>query len=295
MSLRGLGIALATPFKEDFSVDFDALEALVEYQIENGADYLVVLATTSEAVTLTTPERNQVARFVCEKVNNRVPLVIGMSDNCTMRLLNHFKEVDLTGYSAILTVVPYYNKPSQEGIFQHFRAIAEASPLPIVLYNVPSRTGQNMEAATTLRLAREIPEKILGIKEASGKLEQITEILQNKPEGFQVLSGDDALTLQLIRMGAEGVISVVGNALPKEFGDLVHEALANPSNPQLDETNTLLNPLLKALFAEGNPSGLKCLLAQLNMAQDVLRLPLVPVGDVTRQTIATTLSAIKNR
>jgi len=293
MSLRGMGIALVTPFKEDFSIDFDALEALIEYQIRNGADYLVVLATTSEAVTLTCPERDAVARFVCRKVNGRVPLILGMNDNCTARLAAHVKEVDLTGYSALLSVVPFYNKPSQEGIYRHFRAVAEASPLPVVLYNVPSRTGKNMEADTTLRLARELPDKIIGIKEASGNLTQIAEILDRKPAGFQVVSGDDALTLQMIRMGAEGVISVVGNALPGLFGALVHGALTDSTDRSLDTTDKMLTPLDKALFADGNPSGIKCLLSLMGLADDVLRLPLVPVNEPTRKAIGNACARLK--
>ncbi len=283
---------MATPFNEDFSIDFNALERLVEHQIEGGADYLVVLATTSEAVTLTCPERNEIARFVARRVNGRIPLIMGMSDNCTARIAGHIPEVDFTGYSAILSVVPFYNKPSQEGIYRHFKAIAEASPLPIVLYNVPSRTGKNMEAATTLRLAREFPGKIIGIKEASGDLTQIAEIIVGKPAGFQVVSGDDALTLRLISMGAEGVISVVGNALPRHFGQLVHRALENPDDTCAHEIDRCLQPLDKSLFAEGNPSGLKCLLSHMGLAKDVLRLPLVPVSDRTRNDIGRELATL---
>lgn len=292
ISLRGMGVALATPFNDDFSVDFDALARLVDHQIEGGADYLVVLATTSEVVTLTCPERNEVARFVARHVAERIPLIMGMSDNCTARIAGHITEVDFTGYSAILSVVPFYNKPSQEGIYRHFKAIAEASPLPVVLYNVPSRTGKNMEAATALRLANEFPDKIIGVKEASGDMKQIAEIIAGKPDGFQVVSGDDALTLRLIRMGAEGVISVIGNALPHVFGKLVHLALDNFDNPIANEIDQRLQPLDRALFAEGNPSGLKCLLSHMGLAKDVLRLPLVPVSDMTRKDIALALAAV---
>lgn len=286
ISLRGMGVALATPFCEDYSVDYEALGRLVDYQLANGADYLVVLATTSEAVTLNCSERNDIARFVASRVNGRIPLIMGMSNNCTHELARHLKEVDLTGYSAILSVVPYYNKPTQEGIYRHFKAIAEASPLPVVLYNVPSRTGKNMEAATTLRLAEEFPEKIIGIKEASGDIEQIAAIIAGKPSGFQVVSGDDALTLTLIRMGAEGVISVVGNALPSAMSRLVKEALADAGSTEADQINASLQALDRALFAECNPAGLKCLLSQMGFCADVLRLPLVPVGGVTRTAIA---------
>jgi len=294
-SLRGMGVALATPFRQDFSVDYRALANLVEYQINGGADYLVVLATTSEAVTLTCPERHDVARFVAQQVAGRVPLILGMSDNCTARLAAHIPEVDLSGYSAILTVVPYYNKPSQEGIYRHFEAVAKASPLPVVLYNVPSRTGKNMEADTTLRLAYDFPDKIIGIKEASGNIDQIRAIIDRRPATFHVVSGDDALTRRLISIGAEGVISVVGNALPALFSDMVHRALANASDPIAIETDNLLQPLDKALFAEGNPSGLKCLLNILGLADDVLRLPLVPVSAATRNAIDAALQALPTR
>lgn len=292
VSLRGMGVALATPFKTDFSIDFDALEHLIDYQIENGADYLVVLATTSEAVTLTCPERHAVARFVAEKAAGRVPLIMGMSNNCTAELVRHIPEVDFTGYSAILSVVPYYNKPSQEGIYRHFKAIAETSPLPLVLYNVPSRTGKNMEAETTLRLAREFPGKIAGIKEASGNLEQALAIITDKPDGFSVVSGDDALTRRMIGMGAEGVISVVGNALPRLFSTMVHLTLNDTSSAEAEEIDRSLQPLDKALFAEGNPSGLKCLLHHLGLAENVLRLPLVPVGEATDRAIAEAIDTL---
>ena len=292
VSLRGMGVALATPFKTDFSIDFDALEHLINYQIENGADYLVVLATTSEAVTLTCPERHAVARFVAEKAAGRVPLIMGMSNNCTAELVRHIPEVDFTGYSAILSVVPYYNKPSQEGIYRHFRAIAETSPLPLVLYNVPSRTGKNMEAETTLRLAREFPGKIAGIKEASGNLEQALAIITGKPDGFSVVSGDDALTRRLIGLGAEGVISVVGNALPRLFSTMVHLTLNDTASAEAEEIDRSLQALDKALFAEGNPSGLKCLLHHLGLAENVLRLPLVPVGEATDRAIAEAIDTL---
>ncbi|MBD5225838.1 MAG: 4-hydroxy-tetrahydrodipicolinate synthase [Bacteroidales bacterium] len=292
ISLRGMGVALATPFKDDFSIDFDALENLVDYQIKNGADYLVVLATTSEAVTLSCSERNRVARFVAEKVAGRIPLVMGMSNNCTTEIVNHIPEVDFSGYSAILSVVPYYNKPSQEGIYRHFKAIAEVSPLPVILYNVPSRTGKNMEAATTLRLAREFPGKIIGIKEASGNLEQAADIIAGKPAGFNLISGDDALTRRLIAKGATGVISVVGNALPRMFSTMVHLALSDASSEKAARIDCDMQPLDRALFAEGNPTGLKCLLAHLGLAKNVVRLPLVPVSPETSNAIAEALDTL---
>lgn len=288
-----MGVALVTPFNKDFTVDFEALGRLIDYQLEHHADYLVVLATTSEAVTLTCPERHEVARFVAARVGGRIPLVLGMSDNCTARLASHIPEVDFSGYSAILSVVPYYNKPSQEGIYRHFSAIAEASPLPVFLYNVPSRTGKNMEAATTLRLAREYPGKIAGIKEASGNLDQVREIIDGKPDGFQVVSGDDALTLPMIELGARGVISVVANALPQVFGPLVHRALEGTLTERDAETDRLLRELDRSLFADGNPSGIKCLLSLLGLSRDILRLPLVPVSDAVRASMAASLQAIR--
>ncbi len=289
-----MGVALATPFKSDFFFYYESLARLVEHQINGGADYMVVLATTSEAVTLNRRERAEIARFVAAQVAGRIPLILGMSGNCTEDLTTHIEETDFTGYSAILSVVPYYNKPSQEGIYRHFKAVAETSPVPVVLYNVPSRTGKNMEAATTLRLATELPGKIIGIKEASGNMEQIAAIISDKPETFHVVSGDDALTLQLIRMGAEGVISVVGNALPAAMSRLVHTALTNPDSIEAARINASLQTLDRALFADGNPSGLKCLLSQMALADDVLRLPLVPVTDKTRAAIAEGLKIALN-
>ncbi len=293
IDLRGTGVALVTPFKRDFSVDYDALGRLVEHQISGGIDYLVVLATTSEAVTLSCPERREIATFVVRKAAGRVPLVMGMSNNCTAELVRHIPEVDFTGYSAILSVVPYYNKPSQEGIYRHFKAIAEVSPLPLVLYNVPSRTGKNMEADTTLRLAHEFRGQIAGIKEASGNLEQIAEILKRKPDDFQVVSGDDALTRRMIGLGAVGVISVVANALPRLFSSMVHMTLDNPASMEAERIDRAMQPLDKALFAEGNPSGIKCLLNHLGLAEDVLRLPLVEVSASVRRAIVDAADALE--
>lgn len=291
ISLDGLGVALVTPFKPDFSVDYEALGRLIEYQIENGTDYLVVLGTTGEAVTLTNDERARVRRFVAERVAGRIPLVLGMSDNSTLHLTETIQATDFDDYSAILSVVPFYNKPSQEGMRLHFEAVAQASPLPIILYNVPGRTGANLEAATTLRLATDHPGKIIGIKEASGRMGQIREILEKKPSCFSVISGDDALTLPLMAMGASGVISVIGNALPRTFAKVVHlcaEGSFNEASP-LDRS---LQPFYRALFAEGNPSGIKALLGILGIAQDVLRLPLTPVSDTLRSRISEALAAL---
>lgn len=291
ISLDGLGVALATPFKNDFSIDYQSLGRLIDFQVENGVDYLVVLGTTGEAVTLTDSERHELARFVAERVSGRVPLVLGMSGNSTSHLTEAIARTDFSGYDAILSVVPFYNKPSQEGMRLHFEAVAKASPLPVVLYNVPGRTGANLDAATTLRLAAEHPEKIVAIKEASGRMGQIREILEKKPADFVVLSGDDALTLPLMAMGARGVISVIGNALPAEFGRVVHLCQGG----KFAEASALdrpLQPFYRSLFADGNPSGIKALLAIRGMAEDILRLPLTPVSENTRRQLRDALQAL---
>lgn len=293
LSLDGLGVALATPFKQDFSIDYDALGGLIDFQIDNGVDYLVVLGTTGEAVTLTAEERNEVARFVVARAAGRVPLVLGVSDNSTSHLVETIGRTDFSGYSAILSVVPFYNKPSQEGMRLHFEAVAKASPLPVVLYNVPGRTGANLDAATTLRLAYEHPDKIIAVKEASGRMGQIREILEKKPARFAVLSGDDALTLPLMAMGARGVISVIGNALPAEFSKVVHLCLEG----RYGEAAVLdrpLQPFYRSLFAEGSPAGVKALFAILGLAEDVLRLPLTPVSDTIRNQFRESLKALRN-
>ncbi len=294
INLRGVGVALVTPFKKDDTIDYESLASLIELQIAGGVDHFVVLATTSEAVTLSCPERAEVADFVKRRVAGRRPLVLGMSNNCTRALVEHVREVDLDGFDAILSVTPYYNKPSQEGIYRHFSALAQASPLPLVLYNVPSRTGRNMTADTTLRLARDWGGKIIGIKEASGDTHQIAQIIANRPDGFQVVSGDDALTHELIRMGAEGVISVVANALPEQFSAMVHATLDNPSSAEADELNRRLLPLCHSLFEECNPSGIKSLLAHMGLAEATVRLPLVETSPALSAKIAAELAAILN-
>ncbi|HAP29440.1 MAG TPA: 4-hydroxy-tetrahydrodipicolinate synthase [Porphyromonadaceae bacterium] len=291
IDIKGTGVALATPFNADFTIDYDSLGRLVDYQIENGVDYIVVLGTTGEAVTMTWQERVEVARFVVEHAAGRIPLVLGMSSNATTFLVEQLRTFDLSGYSAILSVVPFYNRPSQEGLSRHFSAIAEASPLPVILYNVPSRTGANLEAATTLSLARRYPGKIIGIKEASGRIGQIREIIEKKPQGFRVISGDDALTLPLVAMGAEGVISVIANALPERFSTMVRLALEGRF-AEAGRIDRPLQPLYRYLFTDGNPSGIKALLNIMGLAGDVLRLPLVPVSAPTREALAASLAAV---
>ncbi len=273
ISLRGLGVALVTPFLPDKEIDYEALRNLVEHIISGKADYIVVLGTTGETPTLSPEEREQVRNTVRDAVAGRVPLVLGMGGNCTRSLVNEIKATDLTGFSAILSVTPFYNKPSQEGLYQHFATIAQASPVPVVLYNVPGRTGTNISAATTLRLAKEF-DNIIAIKEASGNFKQIEEIINGKPEHFQVISGDDALTYPLITLGAEGVISVVGNAYPHEFGEMVRLCLDGKFKEALP-IHYSFSRLYDELFVDGNPAGVKALLHKMGMIHNELRLPLV--------------------
>lgn len=288
--LKGMGVALITPFKPDMSIDFDALSRLLEYQVRNEVDFMVVLGTTAETPALTTAEREQVRRFVAERIAGRIPLVVGVGGNCTAAVIEELQTTDLSGYSAILSVVPYYNKPSQEGIYRHFAAIAKASPLPIVLYNVPGRTGTNMTAATTLRLAAEF-DNIIGIKEASGNISQMDDIIKHKPEEFMVYSGDDGITFPLITLGAVGVISVIGNAFPREFSRMVRLALEG----DYEHARTIhhrFTDLFSLLFVDGNPAGVKCVLNAMGMIDNVLRLPLVPTRVDTGEKIKRVLDTL---
>lgn len=292
INLSGMGVALITPFKEDESIDFDAFARLLEYQIQNGTDYLVVLGTTAETPTLTEAEKCEIKRFVVERTAGRIPLVLGIGSNNTRNVIEHLQNDDLTGYDAVLSVVPYYNKPSQEGIYQHYAAIAQASPLPIILYNVPGRTGVNMTAETTLRLARNF-ENIIAIKEASGNITQMDDIIKNKPHDFMVISGDDGVTFPLITLGAMGVISVIGNAFPKEFSRMVRLAL----NGNYDQALTIhhrFTELFSLLFVDGNPAGVKCLLNLMGMIDNKLRLPLVPTRITTYEKIQEVLEKLRN-
>lgn len=290
--LRGMGVAMVTPFREDLTIDVEALDRLVEHIVTGGADFIVVLGTTAETPTLSPEERDFVARRVVEKTAGRLPLVLGVGGNCTRSVCDELSGRDLSGYSAILSVVPFYNKPTQEGIFRHYCDIAEASPVPVILYNVPGRTGRNMTAETTLRLAQ-IP-NIIGVKEASGDLDQIYEIVERKPEGFEVISGDDAITIPLMRRGVSGVISVAGNAYPREMAAMVHTA-ANDDFRTARSLDRDLSDIYRLLFADGNPGGIKALLASMGMMQEVLRLPLVPVGDEVRRELAAAAEAFADR
>ena len=281
---RGLGIALITPFKADFSVDYEALGKLVDYQIDNGADFLCILATTGETPCLTAEEKTNIKKLVIERVNGRIPIVIGCGGNNTTAIVEELKTADFSGIDGILSVCPFYNKPSQEGLYQHFKAIAEASPLPVILYNVPGRTGVNLQAATTVRIAKDC-KNVVAIKEASGNLEQIDEILKHKPEGFDVISGDDGLTYPMIACGAVGVISVIGNALPKEFSKMLRYEMNGEMQPAL-RIHHKFTELFKLLFVDGNQAGVKCILHEMGMIENVLRLPLVPNRVSTEQKIS---------
>lgn len=274
INLRGLGVALITPFLPNKDIDYKALERMIEHVITGGVDYIVALGTTGETPSLSPEERKSVRVFIRERVDGRVPIVLGMGGNCTHALVKEIQECDFTGFSALLSVAPYYNKPSQEGLYQHFAEVARTSPLPVVLYNVPGRTGVNISATTTLRLAHDF-ENVIAIKEASGNFKQIEEIINNKPAAFQVISGDDALTYPLITLGAEGVISVVGNAYPQRFGEMVRLCLEGNFQKALP-IHYGFSKIYDELFADGNPAGVKALLHDLGLIHNELRLPLVP-------------------
>ncbi len=276
VSFKGTGVAIVTPFREDKSVDFKALGKLLQHLLTGQVDYLVVLGTTGESVTLKNEEKTAVVDFVIDNVDGKIPIVVGVGGNNTMDAIRHFKDYNFNKISAVLSVCPYYNKPTQTGLYEHFKAIAAESPAPVILYNVPGRTGSNMTAETTLKLAHEIS-SIVAVKEASGNLEQIMQIIKDKPDGFQVISGDDLLTLPIISMGGEGVISVLANALPEETSDMVNFALAQKFK-QARQLHYQLMDITRALFTEGNPAGVKAVLNMLKITPNSLRLPLTPVS-----------------
>lgn len=288
---RGLGIALITPFKENNEVDFDALKRLLEYQLGNGADFLCILATTGETPCLTKQEKLDIQHFVVDFVKGRIPIVVGCGGNNTAAVVEELHTGDFRGIDGILSVCPYYNKPSQEGLYQHFKAIANATSLPVILYNVPGRTGINMKAETTVRLAKDC-ENIVAVKEASGNLEQVDEILKNKPEGFAVLSGDDSLTYPMIACGADGVISVIGNALPKEFSRMCRLERRGEFEAAV-KIHHKFTDLYSLLFVDGNPAGVKALLHEMGFINNVLRLPLVPTRVQTVQKMSQILKDLK--
>lgn len=283
LNLLGMGVALVTPFKQDKKIDFPALSRVVEHVISNNADFLVVLGTTGETPALSEDEKKNISNFIREINCDRVPLVLGVGGNNTAAIVRQLREDDFSGYCAILSVVPAYNKPSQEGIYCHFKAIAEASPLPVILYNVPGRTGVNMTADTTLRIAREVP-NIAGIKEASGNISQIERIIRESPDDFMVISGDDGFTYPLMTLGAQGVISVLGNAYPKEFSEMVHLCLEGNYIEAVD-IHHKFREIIRLLFADGNPAGVKCVMHDMGLIDNELRLPLVPVSASTADEI----------
>ncbi|MCD7914732.1 MAG: 4-hydroxy-tetrahydrodipicolinate synthase [Tannerellaceae bacterium] len=283
INLKGMGVALVTPFRQDENVDFEALGKLVNYQLQNGTDYLVVLGTTAETPTLTEEEKKQVVDLVVSKVRGRIPIVLGVGGNCTRAIVEKLKNDNFEGIDAILTVVPYYNKPSQEGIYQHYKAVAEATTLPIVLYNVPGRTGVNMTAATTLRIAREF-NNVVAVKEASGNITQMDDIIKNKPANFHVISGDDGITFPLITLGAVGVISVIGNVFPKEFSRMIRLALSGDYHSARTIHHNFTE-LFDLLFVDGNPAGVKSMLHMMGFMENKLRLPLVPTRITTFEKI----------
>ncbi len=288
---KGTGVALITPFTTDKAVDFEALERLVNYQIDNGIDYLVVLGTTGETATLSKDEQEQVRAKVIEVNRGRLPLVVGVGGNNTQVITNELQTGNFEGYTAVLSVSPYYNKPSQEGIYQHFKQISRASPLPVILYNVPPRTGSNMLPETVLRLAHDF-ENIIGIKEASGDFEQVLALIKNKPEGFLVISGEDKLALPLVLAGGAGVVSVIGQALPAEFSDLIRLGLEGRPREAFERFYPLMESI-DLIFKEGNPSGVKAMLHKLKISGPEVRLPLVRVSDELQQKINTFVGEFK--
>lgn len=290
INLKGMGVALITPFKEDESVDYEALGRLVDYLLQNGADYLVVLGTTAETPTLTEEEKKKIIELVVTKVRHRIPIVLGVGGNCTKSVVDKLKNDNFEGIDAILSVVPYYNKPSQEGIYQHYKAIAQATELPVILYNVPGRTGVNMTAETTLRLAREF-KNIIAVKEASGNITQMDDIIKNKPKDFNVISGDDGITFPLITLGAIGVISVIGNAFPREFSRMTRLALQGDYNNALT-IHHKFTELFNLLFVDGNPAGVKAMLNMMGMIENKLRLPLVPTRITTYEKMRSVLDSL---
>jgi len=288
---KGLGIALITPFKEDGSVDYDTLKRLVQYQLDNGADFFCILATTGETPTLTAQEKQTIKDLVVDIVQARVPILIGCGGNNTAAVVEELKTGDFKGIDGILSVCPYYNKPSQEGLYQHFKAIAAATELPVVLYNVPGRTGVNLKAETTVRLARDC-KNIVAIKEASGNLEQVDEIIKNKPNDFDVISGDDSLTFPMVSCGAVGVISVIGNALPKEFSKMIRLQMRGEYDPAR-KIHHRFTDLFSLLFVDGNPAGVKAMLHEMGFIENKLRLPLVPMRISNMQRMSEILKELK--
>ncbi|GGG96677.1 4-hydroxy-tetrahydrodipicolinate synthase [Pedobacter zeae] len=280
---QGTGVALVTPFNTDGSVDYNGLKNLINHLVDGGIDYLVSLGTTGETATMTKDEKKKVWAYTAEINNNRLPLVAGIGGNNTIAIAEEIKSFDAAGYSAILSVSPYYNKPTQEGIYQHYKYLAEISPLDLILYNVPGRTGSNMSAETTCRLAHDF-KNIIATKEASGSFDQFNQIMRDKPADFLLISGDDPVTLPMIALGAAGIISVIGNALPKQFSDMVKLCLAGDYKAALPAHLGLIE-FTRLAFAEGNPAGIKAALKHLGVCGDTVRLPLVKASSALEQSI----------
>ncbi|MEO6903918.1 MAG: 4-hydroxy-tetrahydrodipicolinate synthase [Bacteroidia bacterium] len=280
---KGTGVAIVTPFNKDNTVDYKSLGKVVDHIIKGGVDYIVVLGTTGESVTLSTEEKQSVIAHVIETVESKVPIVLGLGGNNTQEILNSLKASNFNHIDAILSVSPYYNKPNQRGIYQHYKAISEASPIPIILYNVPGRTSSNITAETTLKLAEDF-KNIIGIKEASGNIEQCMKIIKYKPKDFLVISGDDMITLPLIASGADGVISVVANAFPKDFSEMVRQIIAG-NVLEAQKLHYKLSDIIEQLFADGNPAGVKAVLEMMNICSSQVRLPLVRVNKATQNTL----------
>lgn len=286
----GTGVALITPFKSDLSIDFDALERLVEHNIENGTEYLVISGTTGESVTVTSEEKKALIRFIAKVNKGRLPLVLGIGGNNTSAIIEEIKTTDLSDISAILSVSPYYSKPTQEGIYQHFKAVAEVSPLPIILYNVPGRTSSNMLPETTIRLANDF-ENIIAVKEAGNNVHQYLELLRTKPDDFLILSGDDDLALGVALAGGSGVISVIGQALPKEFTEMIRLGIAGKAK-EAYAIHFKLMPITGLIFSENNPAGIKAVLEALNISNSHVRLPLVEATDKLKNDIKLALAEL---
>ena len=286
-SLRGMGVALTTPFLPDESIDFDTLDFHIDYLVESGADYIVALGTTAETPTLTREEKKKLEKHILDRVAGRIPVVVGIGGNNTRAITEELRDTERIGeFAAILSVVPYYNKPTQEGMYRHFSAIAEASPIPVILYNIPGRSGVNMEVDTIIRLARQYPGKVIGVKEASGNVEQAALIITRRPQGFLVLSGDDSLAHSMIAKGGDGVISVLGNAYPREFTEMIHLSLDPERHEEATPLHQRFSAFYSLLFKDGNPAGIKCLLHHIfPRYNEVLRLPLVPASDTTRSNL----------
>jgi 4-hydroxy-tetrahydrodipicolinate synthase len=288
---KGTGVAIVTPFKNDSSIDFTAFGRVVDHVIDGGVNYIVVMGTTGESVTLTKDEKKAVICYILEKIDNRVPLVVGIGGNNTQEVINQVRGWDLKGVDGILSVSPFYNKPTQKGIYQHFKAIATVSPLPVILYNVPGRTGSNMSAETTLELAHNF-ENIVAIKEASTNMEQIMKIAKDKPENFLLISGDDLNTLPVIAAGGSGVISVLANAFPSQWSEMVNQCLKS-NFKAAREIQFRFIEMIELLFIDSSPAGVKAMLNVMNLCQNTLRLPLVPVSRTVYSRIQKAIDEVK--